>query len=278
MLFFCRNKRENKEFYDFFRNVLGFTPRKIEVYQLAFLHRSKSQTIGHGHRINNERLEYLGDAVLSSIVAEFLYKKYPFQGEGFLTEMRSKIVSRASLNKLAQKIGLSQLIQYNKEQQGIFKSIDGDAMEALVGAIYLEKGYSFTRKLFTERIIPNYMDIEGLEHTDWNYKGKLIDWGQKEGRKVSFEVVRTIIQGHAHRKQYECRAVIDGCPFDKAIDFSIKAAEQLAAEKCFKRIKADGDKWQETLAKAKEERRQKAKKAAVDDETMPPEEAPQPLS
>lgn len=250
MSIFCRYKRENKEFYDFFRNVLGFTPRKTEVYQLAFIHRSKSQNIGHGHRVNNERLEYLGDAVLSSIVAEYLYKKYPFQGEGFLTEMRSKIVSRASLNKLAQKIGLSQLIKYNKEQQGIFKSIDGDAMEALVGAIYLEKGYPFTRKLLVERIIPNYMDVEGLEHADWNYKGKLIDWGQKEGHKVSFEVVRTIIQGHANRKQYECRVVIEGCPFYSAIDYSIKAAEQLAAEKCYKRIKADGEKWNENLQQA----------------------------
>ena len=122
-------KKENKEFYSFFKNVLGFTPRNTSTYQIAFIHKSKSQETYQGKKINNERLEYLGDAVLSAIVAEFLYKKYPYQGEGFLTEMRSKIVSRASLNKLAQKIGLSQLIQYNKESQGLFKSIDGDAFE-----------------------------------------------------------------------------------------------------------------------------------------------------
>ncbi len=248
---FGRYKKENKEFYDFFRNVLGFTPRNTEVYQLAFIHRSKSQDLGHGHRVNNERLEYLGDAVLSAVVAEYLYKKYPFQGEGFLTEMRSKIVSRASLNKLAQKIGLSQLIQYNKESQGVFKSIDGDAMEALVGAIYLEKGYRFTRRLLVNRIFATYMDIEGMEHTDWNYKGKLIDWGQKEGRKVQFEVVRTIIQGHNNRKQYECRVVVDGRAFYSAIDYNIKAAEQLAAEKCFKCIKANPETWMDFLAEAK---------------------------
>lgn len=248
---FGRYKKENKEFYNFFRNVLGFTPRNTEVYQLAFIHRSKSQDLGHGHRVNNERLEYLGDAVLSAVVAEYLYKKYPFQGEGFLTEMRSKIVSRASLNKLAQKIGLSQLIQYNKESQGVFKSIDGDAMEALVGAIYLEKGYKFTRRLLVKRIFSTYMDIEGMEHTDWNYKGKLIDWGQKEGRKVQFEVVRTIIQGHNNRKQYECRVVVDGRPFYAAIDYNIKAAEQLAAEKCFKCIKANPDTWMDFLSEPK---------------------------
>jgi ribonuclease-3 len=109
--------------------------------------------MGQGWRVNNERLEYLGDAVLSAVVAEFLYKKYPHQGEGFLTEMRSKLVSRANLNKLAQKIGLSQLIQYNRESHGVFKSIDGDAFEALVGAIYLEKGYRFTRRVIIKKIM-----------------------------------------------------------------------------------------------------------------------------
>ena len=146
MIWFKRHK-ENKEFYSFFKNILGFTPRRTKIYQVAFIHKSKSIETLQGRRINNERLEYLGDAVLSAIVAEYLYKKYPYKGEGFLTELRSKIVSRNNLNKLAQKIGLSQLIQYNKEQQGVFKSIDGDAFEALVGAIYLEKGFNFKNLL-----------------------------------------------------------------------------------------------------------------------------------
>ena len=110
MIWFKRHK-ENKEFYSFFKNILGFTPRRTKIYQVAFIHKSKSIETLQGRRINNERLEYLGDAVLSAIVAEYLYKKYPYKGEGFLTELRSKIVSRNNLNKLAQKIGLSQLIQ-----------------------------------------------------------------------------------------------------------------------------------------------------------------------
>lgn len=237
-----KRKRENKEFYGFFKNVLGFTPRHTETYQIAFIHKSKSQETFQGRKVNNERLEYLGDAVLSAIVAEFLYKKYPYQGEGFLTEMRSKIVSRASLNKLAQKIGLSQLIQYNKESQGVFKSIDGDAFEALVGAIYLERGYKFTRKVIVNKVMSTYMDIDGMAHTDWNFKSKLIDWGQKEKKKVSFAVIRTMYQGKGNnsRKQYECQVQIDGEPQQSAIEYSIKAAEQLAAEKTYKKLQESG--------------------------------------
>ena len=236
----CRFKGENKEFYLFFKNVLGFVPHNINLYQIAFIHRSKSVDMGQGWRVNNERLEYLGDAVLSAIVAEFLYKKYPHQGEGFLTEMRSKLVSRATLNKLAQKIGLSQLIQYNRESQGIFKSIDGDAFEALVGAIYLEKGYRFTRRVIIKKIINNHMDVEGLAHTDWNYKSKLIDWGQKNHKKISFEVERVMYQGRESRRQYDVRVKVDGNDAEHAIEYSIKAAEQLAAEKTYKKYQEEG--------------------------------------
>ncbi|MBP5547589.1 MAG: ribonuclease III [Bacteroidales bacterium] len=241
MLLFRRH-RGNEAFYSFFKNILGFIPRRTDIYQIAFIHRSKSLETNQGRRVNNERLEYLGDAVLSAIVAEYLYRKYPYQGEGFLTELRSKIVSRANLNKLAQKIGLSQLIQYNKEQQGIFKSIDGDAFEALVGAIYLEKGFDFTRKVIVERVINIHLDVDALSQKEWNFKSKLIDWGQKERCKVSFEVVGTSVQGKKglSRKEYEIRAVIDGVPGESAIEYSIKAAEQLAAEKTYKKLQEEG--------------------------------------
>lgn len=233
--FLNRNKnKESEEFYSFFANVLGFKPRKVELYKLAFLHKSKSKETHKGVKMNNERLEYLGDAVLSAVIADFLFKKYPYQGEGFLTEMRSKIVSRANLNRLAQKIGLSQLIRYNRDNQGLFKSIDGDAFEALVGAIYLEKGYKFTKHIIIDRLVNIYMDIDNLAVSDWNFKSKLIDWGQKEKRKVSFEVVHVISIGS--RKQYETRVLIDGVPYESAVDYSIKAAEQLAAEKTYKKM------------------------------------------
>ena len=238
MLFFRRNK-ESREFKSFFRNILGYVPRRTELYRVAFTHRSSSSSL-KGHRINNERLEYLGDAILSAVVAEYLYKKYPFQGEGFLTELRSKIVSRASLNKLAVKIGLVEFIEYQHDSTGGFKSIGGDAFEALVGAIYLEKGYKFTRHVIVDKILCTYIDVESVAAADWNFKSKLIDWGQKNHKKVAFEVVKTIAQNHANRRQYESLVSIDGVPQKSAVDYSIKAAEQLAAEKTYKYLVEQG--------------------------------------
>ncbi len=235
-----RNRREHKEFYDFFKRELGFTPRSVHLYQVAFIHKSKSELTPQGRRINNERLEYLGDALLTSMVAEMLFRRYPGKGEGYLTELRAKIVSRKSLNRLAHDIGLAQLIQYNRESQGIFKSIEGDAFEAIVGAIYLEKGYRFTRKVIVDRVILRHIDIDAIANADWNFKSKLIDWGQKNRRQVAFEVVHSFEQGPTRRRCYECRATIDGEPYESATDYTIKAAEQQAAEKTFHRIQAEG--------------------------------------
>ncbi|MBP5327230.1 MAG: ribonuclease III [Bacteroidales bacterium] len=241
MTFFKRRKKD-EAFYRFFKNILGFKPRKTDIYQVAFIHRSKSLEAPMGHRINNERLEYLGDTVLSSVVADYLYHKFPYEGEGFLTETRSKIVSRNNLNKLAKKIGLSELIQYNKEQHGIFKSIDGDAFEALVGAIYLEKGFKFTQKVLVDRILRVHLDIEAISQEEWNYKSKLIDWGQRERKKVSFEVINITTQGKkgSSRKEYEVQVRICGEPAESAVEYSIKAAEQLAAEKSYKKLQEQG--------------------------------------
>lgn len=189
-----------------------------------------------GHRTNNERLEYLGDAILGSVVAEYLYKKYPLKGEGFLTEMRSKIVSRKSLGQLARKIGMLELIEHQRGTEGAFKSLGGDAFEALIGAIYLERGYRFTRKVIINKLLCTYIDIDEVAKTDWNFKSKLIDWGQKSHKKVTFEIVRSFVRGHAGRREYECRVDIDGEPQQSAIEYTIKAAEQLAAEKTYKAL------------------------------------------
>ena len=230
----------DKEIRTYFKNIFGFRIRHVNLFRTALMHRSVSGLSQIGHRENNERLEYLGDAVLSAIVADFLYKKYPNQGEGYLTEMRSKIVSRANLNKLAQKIGLSQLEQYNRMSQGIFKSIDGDTFEALIGAIYLEKGYKFTRHIVIDKIINLHLDVDTMAHTDWNFKSKIIDWGQKNHKKISFEVERVFYQGKESRRHYDVRVKVDDTPAEHAIEYSIKAAEQLAAEKTYKKYQEQG--------------------------------------
>lgn len=219
----------------FFKNVLGFTPRHINIYQIAFTHRSQS-AIHHGHRVNNERLEYLGDAILGAIVAEFLYKKYPLREEGFLTEMRSKIVSRKSLGELSNKLGMTRLIEHQPGSDGSFKSMGGDAFEAMIGAIYLERGFRFTRKIIIDRLLCTYIDVDNIAQTDWNYKSKLIDWGQKHHKKVSFEIIRTTTLRHSGRREYECQVTIDDQPKQSGVEYTIKAAEQLAAEKTYKEM------------------------------------------
>ena len=234
-----RHKQEDRELLKFLRNILGCKPKNISLYRLSLVHRSRSHIDTKGNKVNNERLEYLGDTVLSTIVGEFLFKKYPHKGEGFLTEMRSKMVSRSALNKLSSKIGLSDLIKYSRGNvgDGQFLSLDGNAFEALVGALYLDKGYHFTYKVLTRKLFSTYMDVDELENTTWNYKGKLIAWGQKNKCSVAFETIS--IEEIKHRKQYTVQVNIGGIPFETAVNYSIKSAEQLVAEKAFKRIEEE---------------------------------------
>lgn len=241
-----KHKKEDEAFYHFFKNILGFIPRNTRVYQIAFIHRSQSEESLQGHRINNERLEYLGDAVLGAIVAEYLYKKFPNAGEGFLTETRSKIVSRASLGRLAKRIGLHDLIKYNRESQGVFKSMEGDAFEALVGAIYLEKGFKFTRRVMIERVLSLYVDVDELSQTVVNHKGRLIDWCQKHRKHAEFKVLKVIPKDNGARRQYEVGLFVDGRHIATAIDYTIKSAEQLASEKALVRLTQSKNKEEKT--------------------------------
>lgn len=228
---------EDKFLFQSIKNILGFYPGNISVYKLAFLHKSASHDSRKGNKVSNERLEYLGDTILSTVIADFLFKKYPFNDEGFLTEMRSKLVSRANLNKLSQKMGLSKLIQRDKESNNLYRSIEGDTFEALIGAIYLDKGFNFTKRIIIKRILQVHIDIDEIEHKPWNYKSKLIDWAQKEKRSIGYNVVNVI--GNGYNKQYLVELVIDGNPISRGQDYSIKAAEQLASEKAFNKLQTN---------------------------------------
>ena len=221
----------DKQLFQSIKNILGFYPGNIFVYKLAFLHKSASQETRKGIKISNERLEYLGDTILSTVVADYLFKKYPFNDEGFLTELRSKIVSRANLNKLSKKMGLNHLIQRDNESNNLYRSIEGDTFEALIGAIYLDKGFNFTHRVIVNRIIQVHLDIDEIEHKQWNFKSKLIDWAQRERKTVGYNVVDVI--GGGYTKQYKVELTIDGEPIACGQDYSIKAAEQLASEKAY---------------------------------------------
>lgn len=217
---------KDKELLEQLSRLIGFYPDNVELFKLAFRSKSAQAQDNNDFANNNERLEYLGDAILGSIVAEFLFKQFPFKDEGFLTEMRSKIVSRDYLNKLALKLGLNDFMTEGGDNLG--KSVYGDAFEALVGAIYLDKGYNSVQNFIVNRIIQYHVDIEELESKELNFKGKLIDWGQKERKEVKFELVEEIGDGYA--KKYRIVVLVERERFGEAIDFSKKKAEQRAAE------------------------------------------------
>lgn len=227
----------DKKLANSINNILGFYPGNVFLYQLAFKHKSASSETINGYKLSNERLEYLGDAVLSAVVADFLFKRFPYKNEGFLTEMRSRIVSRASLNKLSQKLGLDKLVNLVGDNRSVFRSVNGDAFEALIGAIYLDKGFNFTKKIIIKRIIQIHVDVDALQKNDFNYKSKLLEWGQKEKRAVEFVVSGE--SGDGFKKQYHIEARLDGGMVAKANDFSIKGAEQLAAEKAWLSLNID---------------------------------------
>jgi len=216
------------------KNIFGFYPGNIFLYKLALRHKSASLDKINGFKINNERLEYLGDAILGAVVAEYLFKRFPYENEGFLTEMRSKIVSRSSLNKLSRKLGLSKLIVSSDTKNGHGKSAAGDAFEAFVGALYIDKGYEFSKKVIINHIVTVHFDIENLIHADINYKSKMIEWSQKEKHSLRFDLVEEIKQ--KHENQYVVEVVVDEKAVTKAKDFSIKGAEKLAAEKAWAKL------------------------------------------
>lgn len=218
------------------KNIFGFHPRNLHLYKLAFRHKSVNKDV-NGIKINNERLEYLGDAVLGSVIADYLFKKFPYKDEGFLTEMRSKIVCRSNLEKLSRKLGLDKLIDSSPETFNLAKSMRGDAFEALIGAMYLDKGYTFVKKVVISRIVNMHIDIDTLEQLDMNFKSKLIEWAQKEKKEVEFKVVTE--HGVKNQRQYEVEVFVDGDAISTGIDFSIKGAEKIAAEKACNQLISD---------------------------------------
>lgn len=190
------------------------------------MHRSKIEEIAQ----NNERLEFLGDAILGSVVAEFLFKKYPAQPEGFLTEMRSRIVRRETLNNVAMRMGLNKLVQYNQNDRGLSRShIFGNALEALIGAVYLDKGFSKCRTFILKQVIKPYIDLEKIENTDTNYKNQLLSWAQKLGYSLSFETIEEKIEGP--RKIFTVGIILNGKLAASGNGFNKKEAGQVAAQK-----------------------------------------------
>lgn len=223
---------EEKDFAKKLKGLVGFTPANLTIFKLAFSHKSNSSEKAYAIQ-NNERLEFLGDAVLGTIVAEYLFKKYPNANEGFLTKMRSKIVKRNTLNKIGDKMGLDMLLQ-EYSQTRLSRSMLGNAVEALVGAVYLEKGYFRTKQFVVRKILRNYVDVHELESYDDNYKSQLLEWCQKNGQSVAYKLVARY--KFEKRDRFKVAVMVDGKKLATADDFNKKSAEQMASEKAMQML------------------------------------------
>lgn len=211
--------------------ILGFYPSKIELYNQAFTHKSVLIEKSKEPFESNERLEFLGDAILDAVISNHIYCKFPFKDEGFLTQLRAKLVSRNTLNKLAIKIGLDELLVSNLDRDS--KSIYGDALEALIGAIYLDKGYKKAELFILNKLVQNHIVLDEVIETETDFKSRIIEWAQKNRYKIEFEIEE---QGEGANKIYQSKLFIDNQLKGKGEAFSKKKAEQIAAEQCYNEI------------------------------------------
>ena len=227
LLFNRKSHLKNSPLQLFIRQNFGFKPKKIELYRQAFVHKSVAKKNTQGLKLSNERLEFLGDSVISTIVSEYLFEKFPDKNEGYLTQMRSKIVSRKSLNSLGEKIGLEPFVKYLKGNFP-YKSLLGNVFEALFGAIYLDKGYKKAKEVFIECILEHYIDLENLEANNIDYKSQLLIYCQKNKLSLEFKTIKEeSAKGSIH---FTMGAFINGELRGQSTDLSKRSAEQAAAE------------------------------------------------
>lgn len=227
------SSKKERDLAKSFAQITGKTPVNLALYRQAVCHSSVAKKNAGGIKDSYERLEYLGDAILGMVVAEFLFQKFPYKEEGFLTELRARIVSREALNQLCQKIGLAPLVRYGRHNGPKHKSVYGDVMEALVGALYLDHGFDCAKKFIVQRLVQPHYDFDELLSTTYNHKSKIIEWSQKEGKDVDFELLEE--RGETS-KQFIVQVVVDGEPITKGFGFNKKKAEQDAARKSLEKL------------------------------------------
>lgn len=243
--------RKDRESYLCFYRIMGFYPHNISVYEQALLHKSTGIRSEEGHSVNNERLEFLGDAVLNSVVGDIVYHYFEGKKEGFLTSTRSKIVQRETLNKLAVEIGLDKLVKYGFLSSSHNNYIYGNAFEAFIGAIYIDRGYACCYTFIKERIIRKYIDLEKMSRKEVNFKSRLIEWCQKHKYEVSFELVEQRYDID-NNPIFQSVALIEGLSAGSGVGYSKKESQQLAAHTALNKIKKDST-FKESIEQAKAE-------------------------
>lgn len=232
--------RKEKELYSSFYKMLGFYPSEISYYKQALLHKSSSVKSDKGKWVNNERLEFLGDAILDAIVGDIVYRHFEGKREGFLTNTRSKIVQRETLNKIAVEIGLDKLIKYSSHSSAHNNYMYGNAFEALIGAIYLDRGYNYCMKFVTQRIMHRLINIDKVAYKEVNFKSKLIEWGQKNRVNISFKLLKQTIEDSS-TPVFNSQAIVEGVECGKGKGYSKKESQQIAAKETLEILKKKPD-------------------------------------
>lgn len=227
------NSRKDKHTRKHIKALIGFKPRNLDLYKKAFRHLSASERIQFTSQKNsNERLEFLGDAILDMVIAEIIFKKFPFKGEGFLTEVRSKIVSRKQLSFMAIQIGIPSFIEVEDvlaKNKHVMSSLAGNALEALVGAIYLDRGYKRTQSFIFNKLLKPYIDLDEIQNQHINYKSLINQWAQKNKKELVFEVLTE--KNDAKNGKFKIALVVDGEQICTAENFSKKNAEKICCAK-----------------------------------------------
>lgn len=244
--------RKDKELYFQIYDILGFYPHNIELYQIALAHRSKMYKNHSGRAVNNERLEYLGDAVLETIVSDIVFKKFPRRREGFLTNVRSKVVQRSTLNLLAEKMGLSQLISLNTRPTTKRNNIGGNAFEAFIGAVYLDRGFKKCYEFVDKRILGQYINLEALSKKEENFKSRLLEWSQKNKLRAEFKLENTEGE-NSNSPVFNTVIILEGKKAGKGRGYSKKESQQNAARQALETLNKD-TKFKDSIFAAKESR------------------------
>ncbi len=229
----------DKRLYNAIKRIIGTSPSNLSIYKLAMQHSSVAKEDKNGFKESNERLEYLGDAILGSIVADFLFKRYPYKNEGFLTDIRSRIVSRSSLGELSKKMGLDELIEVDNKRKNAYshKSLYGDAIEAFIGAVYLDKGFTFCQNFIVNKILLTHLDLQIIIETDKNYKSKLIEWAQKESRNIQFSIAKD--KADNNNRQFVAQILLDEVAISTGNGYTKKNAEQDAARRACEELEIE---------------------------------------
>ena len=239
-LYWKLHHSRDKAYYKALDEIFGVCPNNIELYKLALIHRSASLFLDDGAPINNERLEFLGDAVIESIVSDFLFIEFPEADEGFLSRLRSRIVRRSSLNRLAIEIGLDRHVIAQGGNGFAQKHLYGDTLEAMMGAVYLDKGYDFSNRLFINGILRKYVDLDDMSEQETDFKSRLIEWSQKNRKRLQFDSAPSASYT-AKSPHFRTTVLVDGRPSGDGEGDSKKESEQRACQEAIRRLERLGE-------------------------------------